>query len=86
MTSHVEGGPLERFDVTSLVPKDDRYAVLRDLVPEAFSELDLSRDDLAVAMGQRVVRPQEGAVWAVLAGQGDCGGCDAGTFDRESAS
>ena len=59
MTSHGESGPLERFDLTSLAPKDDRYAVLRDLVPEAFSELELVPDDLSVAMGHRVVDPRE---------------------------
>ena len=59
MKSGVGGGAIERFDLTSLVPKDDRYAVLRDLIPEAFAELDLVPEELAVAMGKRVVAPQE---------------------------
>ncbi len=59
MTSQTESGALERFDLTSLVPKDDRYAVLRDLIPEAFAELELVPEDLAVAMGNRVVESQE---------------------------
>ena len=59
MKSGVGGGAIERFDLTSLVPKDDRYAVLRDLIPEAFAELELVLEELAVAMGQRVVTPQE---------------------------
>ena len=59
MTNQGHSGSIERFDLTSLVPKDDRYAVLRDLIPEAFAELDLVPEDLAVAMGNRVVEPQE---------------------------
>ena len=59
MARDVGSGSLERFDLTSLVPKDDRYAVLRDLIPEAFAELELVPEDLAVAMGNRVVEPQE---------------------------
>ena len=59
MTAEAGGGAIERFDLTSLVPKDDRYAVLRELVPEAFSEMELVPEELAVAMGQRVVDPQE---------------------------
>ena len=58
MTSHAESGPIERFDLTSLVPRDDRYAVLRDLVPEAFSELELVPESLSAAMGDRVLDPQ----------------------------
>lgn len=71
MMSHADGGPIERFDLTSLVPKDDRYAVLRDFVPEAFSEMELVPEELAVAMGQRVVDPQEeryGLFWPGKAG------------------
>lgn len=59
MTTQGEIGAIERFDLTSLVPKDDRYAVLRDLIPEAFSEMELVPEDLAVAMGSRVVDPRE---------------------------
>ena len=59
MMSDAGSGPLERFDLTSLVPRDDRYAVLRDLIPEAFSEMELVPEDLAVAMGRGVVEPQE---------------------------
>ena len=51
MTADAASGAIERFDLTSLVPKDDRYAVLRDLVPEAFSEMELVPEDLAVVMG-----------------------------------
>ena len=57
--SQADDVSVERFDLTSLVPKDDRYAVLRDLIPEAFAELELIPEDLAVAMGNRVVDPQE---------------------------
>ncbi len=59
MVRDVASGSIERFDLTSLVPKDDRYAVLRDLIPEAFAELELVPEDLAVAMGNRVVEPEE---------------------------
>ena len=59
MTSHSDRGPIERFDLTSLVPRDDRYAVLRDLVPEAFSELELVPESLSAAMGDLVLDPQQ---------------------------
>ena len=59
MTTHAESDSLERFDLTSLVPRDDRYAVLRDLVPEAFSELELVPESLSAAMGNVVLDPQQ---------------------------
>lgn len=59
MNNHVERGPIERFDLTSLVPRDDRYAVLRDIVPEAFSELELVPENLSAAIGDLVLDPQQ---------------------------
>ena len=50
--SGVEDEPgLQRFALTSMTPQDPRYAVLRDLVPEAFSEEELGGDRLLAALG-----------------------------------
>lgn len=69
MTSQADSGAIERFDLTSLVPKDDRYAVLRDLIPEAFAELELVPEDIAVATGNRVVDAQEERYWLSCPGK-----------------
>ncbi|MXX44067.1 MAG: site-specific DNA-methyltransferase [Acidimicrobiales bacterium] len=48
---------LARFDLASLAPKDDRYAVLRDLIPEAFAELELDLESVRRALGDCVLDP-----------------------------
>ena len=50
--SGVEDEPgLQRFALTSMTPQDPRYAVLRDLVPEAFSEEEVDGGRLLAALG-----------------------------------
>lgn len=42
-----------------MAPRDDRYAVLRDLIPEAFRELDVDADALSTALGSQILEPSE---------------------------
>ena len=45
--SHV----LDRFSLTSITPTDSRYAALRELIPEAFSEEEVDSRRLLAALG-----------------------------------
>ena len=51
MNADMEIHDRERFSLASLAPQDPRYAVLRDLVPEAFSEEVLDGGRLSAALG-----------------------------------
>ena len=70
------GRGVERFSLASMTPQDPRYAVLRDLVPEAFAEeeLDAVRLSAALGLGGQSGQERYGLMWpgrreAMLASQ-----------------